>query len=274
MSDDKSIDVLGIKPLGEAINTATKGLIDGASAFLGRICLPVAEEFGLLLRDKVSNWRAQQMAKIVEKTQRKLEQAGAPPELHAHPRLVSAILEHGSWEENEDVQEMWAGLLSSSCSADGRDDSNLIFINLLSQLSSMQARILDYSCTKAKKGLSETGLIIADWLVIDTPSLVTLAQCDDIHRLDRELDHLRTLGLLTFDSGFSVGSVHFSNEDLVVRHGKSDALEAAQIDQGANVTPTPVALHMFVRCQGSSTDPIKFFDLQGIPMRLNPRAEP
>lgn len=47
------LDVLGIKPVAEAVNTVTKGTVEGASAFLSRICLPAAEEFGFLLQDKV-----------------------------------------------------------------------------------------------------------------------------------------------------------------------------------------------------------------------------
>lgn len=37
----------------QPLNTLAQGAVDGAGAFLGRICLPAAEEFGLLLRDKV-----------------------------------------------------------------------------------------------------------------------------------------------------------------------------------------------------------------------------
>lgn len=46
--DNKSLDVLGVKPIADSVNTVTKGTVDGASAFLSRICLPAAEEFGLL----------------------------------------------------------------------------------------------------------------------------------------------------------------------------------------------------------------------------------
>ena len=30
--DDRSIDLLGIKPISDSINTASKGVVDGASA--------------------------------------------------------------------------------------------------------------------------------------------------------------------------------------------------------------------------------------------------
>ena len=37
---DKSLDLLGIKPVAEAINTVTRASTAGVGAFLGRICLP------------------------------------------------------------------------------------------------------------------------------------------------------------------------------------------------------------------------------------------
>ena len=49
-------DVLGIAPVGRAVERVTDSVLSGAEAVLGRVCLPAAEEFGLLLRDKVSRW--------------------------------------------------------------------------------------------------------------------------------------------------------------------------------------------------------------------------
>jgi hypothetical protein len=38
--DQQSLDVLGIKPVGEALNTVVKGGVEGASAFLSRLDQP------------------------------------------------------------------------------------------------------------------------------------------------------------------------------------------------------------------------------------------
>src|SRR5947207_737766 len=46
-----SLDILGIKPVGEALKTVTEGAVNGAAAFLGRICLPAAKEGGLIIAD-------------------------------------------------------------------------------------------------------------------------------------------------------------------------------------------------------------------------------
>lgn len=62
----ESRDVFGLAPFGESLHTLTKAAVDGAAAFLGRICLLAAEEFGLLLRDKISRWRAANAVAVVQ----------------------------------------------------------------------------------------------------------------------------------------------------------------------------------------------------------------
>lgn len=235
--DSNSLDILGIKPVGEAVNSVVKGTVDGAAAFLSRICLPAAEEFGLLLRDKVSHWRTANLIKISQKAEKKLEATPDSKEWHAHPRLVHLTLENGSWADSNEFQEMWAGLLASSCTKDGRDESNLIFINLLSQLTSVQVRVLNYCCEKSKKNVTLGGWIAGEPLSISLEELQTITGTEDFHRIDRELDHLRSIELTAFGSGF--------NPDSTV----------------AEITPTALALHLYVRCQGSLQSPNEFFGL-------------
>ena len=132
MTDEKShsLDVFGVKPLADSVKQVTQGAIDGVAAFLSRICLPAAEEFGLLLRDKVARYRATNAVKIAQKAEQKLRAASGEVNGHAHPRLVGIVLEIGSWTDADEIQELWAGLLASSCTPDGQDQSNLIFLNL------------------------------------------------------------------------------------------------------------------------------------------------
>jgi hypothetical protein len=99
---------------------------------------------GLDLLGRVAN-----IASIANKAEKRLLEHKYPDQVRAHPRLVGEIVENGSWIEDELVQGMWAGLLASSCSESGDDDSNLIFITLLKGLSKLQARILEYACREA-----------------------------------------------------------------------------------------------------------------------------
>lgn len=231
----KSFDLLGVRPLTEAANTLVKATVEGASAFLSRICLPAAEEFGLLLRDKVSAWRTNNAARIAQKAEYKYNEFPSLKERHAHPRLIVQIIEQGSWIEADNVQELWAGLLASSCTEDGQDDSNLMFIDLLARLTLSEARILDHICRNATKVVTNAGWIAADCFIMRLSELQEVGKISDFHRLDRELDHLRTVGLI--GGGFPLDSTE------------------------AIMTPTPLALQMYARCQGFIGDPLVFFGI-------------
>lgn len=237
-ADDKSLDIFGTKPIAEAASHVTKAATDGAGAFLSRICLPAAEEFGLLLRDKVSAWRANNALAIAAKAEVQFNRLPGSTERHAHPRIVGAVLENGSWSDEADVQDLWAGLLVSACTASGRSQENLIYVNLLAQLTTSQARLLAFTCAEAVKFKSETGLLLAQNLTKTTDELIAVSGTSDIHALDLELDHLRHVGLLDLASGLSL-------------HANSPAV----------VTPTAQALQLFVRCHGFVGSPVEFFEL-------------
>lgn len=238
-------DFLGIKPIGEAVKIVTKASVEGAGALLGRICLPAAEEFGLLLRERVSMFRA---ANITAVTSRAEPLLNGRQDAHAHPRLVAAIVEQSSWSDDPVVQDLWAGLLVSSCDEDGEDDSNLVFVNLLSQLTKPEARVLNKLCEVVDKHANYDGLVIAAQVSVTVDQLKAIMQLDDLQRIDREIDHLNHLVLLI--GGFDPDG----GLDLVT-------------------APSSLALHMYIRCQGSRLSPIDFFKLS-IPERKPMEATP
>ena len=217
----------------ETSKKLTQAGVDGASAFLSRICLPAAEEFGLLLKDKVSGWRANNAVKIAHKAKKILEEHNRI-EVSSHPKIVYSTLENGSWAEDDLLQDLWAGLLASSCTETGKDDSNHILVNLLAQIVSSQVNVLCFACTNAEVFKNAHGLIYAEELIVNEKQVIEIAGIDDVHQLDRELDHLRALGLI--DGGFDIDS------------------------HAAGITPTPLCLHLYVRSQGFVGAPVDYFD--------------
>ncbi len=266
-NESKSSDVFGIKPFGEAIKIAAQGMVDGASAVLSRICLPAAEEFGLLLRDKVGLWRLTQAAKIIEKADKRLRSQPNFEHKHAHPRLVGAIVENGSWIDADDVQEMWAGLLASSCTEDGRDESNLMFINLLAQLTSSQARMLNYGCEHVPRDVVASGLVVTfEGVYVSRNELEKISGIDDFVRLDRELDHLKALGLLinamSAEEFIPTRRVINPNGNVVeFIQPKPEDIIPENLKQ-ADLAVTPLGLQMYVRCQGLNISPAEYFGLE------------
>ncbi|MEY5045413.1 MAG: hypothetical protein RL713_638 [Bacteroidota bacterium] len=236
---NSSLDMLGIKPIGEAFNTTVHKSLQGIEGFLKIVCVPVLEELGLYLRDNVRYWRLNNILRILEKAQGKLEYENQELNIKAHPRVALEIIEKGSLNDNDEVQEMWAGLFASSCTKDDQGDENLIFVDLLKQLTIAEARILKYSSECARKIIYENGLIIGDYLKIECKALMEISGINEIHRLDRELDHLRSLNLIGL--GLSGG---FDLEDKYLF---------------ADITPTSLALNLYVRSQGYNIDPALYW---------------
>jgi len=189
------------------------------------------------MQDEISQWRSDNAAQILERAKRKYADVG----IDANPRLVYLTLDHGSWHDQAEVQDLWAGLLASSCSRDARDEANLIFVNTLSQMTLNEIRLWDHACTVTEKHASPGGLIVASPLHCGLDELQRISGINDIHRLDRELDHLRTLGLFPFG---------FSAEDSTLV---------------ADITPGSLALHMYARCRGFAGSPLDFFNSARVP---------
>jgi hypothetical protein len=229
-------DLFGIAPVARAVERVTDSVLSGAEATLGRICLPAAEELGLLFRDKVSAWRQRNVLSTVTKAQPALD-AAAAKNCRASPRLIMESLNQASWTDREEVQAMWAGLLVSSCTESGIDDSNWIFINLLSQLTTLQVSILNAACESATKVVTIGRLIAAKMIRQSQEELIALCACKDLQRIDRELDHLRALGLI-----------------------EGGILPNSEISF-AEFCPTALALHLYVRAQGSAKSPSEYFHL-------------
>ncbi len=251
---DQSLDVFGVKPLSKTIDKT----LEGVGKFLGKICMPAAEEFGLMLKERVSQWRMSNFAEIANGAESIMGEQGGIGNRSAHPRIVSEIMEEGSWIDDSDVQEMWSGLLASSCTQEGRDESNLIFINLLSELTTAQAKILKYACTNTEKKLSSNGFVYAEELNPYTDKIIDISGVRDIHRIDRELDHLRSLELI--DGGGSFPKF----DDPEYREMVDDLDLEREDDRGKlnlTIEPTPLALNLYVRSQGLRQSPVDFFDL-------------
>lgn len=241
MSENKALDILGIKPIGDAVNTTVTKSFEGIEGFLKRVCAPALEEVGLLLKDQVRQWRLNNILRILQKAQGKMEFKDEQLQIKAHPRVALSIIDNGSLNDDDEIQELWAGLFVSSCTKDGQDDENLIFVDLLKQLTVIEAKILKYSCQGARKILHSNGLLTADDYKVSCDELFGLTGIKDIHRLDRELDHLRSLELI----GHSLGGGGFTSTD--------DSLTA-------DISPTALALNLYIKSQGFNDEPVKFWE--------------
>jgi hypothetical protein len=123
---------------------------------------------------------------------------------------------------------MWAGLLATACTVEGNDDSNLVFANLLSQLTPIHVRMLATACTKGVQGFSGIGRISPRSLACTPEEMMKVTGSREMLKLDRDLEHLSDLGLL----------------EKRVKSSRFTPVE------DANIAPTPLGQQLHARCSG------------------------
>jgi hypothetical protein len=199
-----------------------------ALAFLRRICPPAAEEIKEMLHKSLSSVRVANAVEIAFKAERLLVNQPNAYSMVAHPDLMVRILEHGTWVDMEWIQELWAGLLASSCTFEGQDESNLVFINLLSRMAPLPTQILTAACAKATQAISESASVSPYLLAFSAEEMAKITRSNNLAKIYRSIAELSELGLL--EKGPRISS-------------------SASPDTG-KAKPTHLGLQMYARCQG------------------------
>jgi hypothetical protein len=198
-----------------------------AIAFIDRIAPEATERIKLLMRKELSNFRLTSAIEIALHAEELLAFEG-DRRPKAHPAVVLRILEDGSWAETEWIQHYWAGVLATSCAPSVSVDGNLKFVSLLSQITTIQARIFSGSCVHATKFLHRDGRVSARQLTCSALELVKIADTHDRVHIERDIQHLVELGLIEKTVKWKFFSL---------------------LDQ-AVITPTELALELYARCHG------------------------
>jgi len=126
----------------EIVKEGIRQLADEASRFLEKVVRPPLEELGELLADNVRYWRFKNQVNIILKAKSFLEQRGIQPK-KIPLKTLAPLLEHSSWEEDPDMQTKWASLLANAVSSDYSYDIHSTYVEVLNQLSPLEACLLD-----------------------------------------------------------------------------------------------------------------------------------
>lgn len=127
--------------IDKAVDRSISKIVDGVSAFFGKICMPAADELGLLLKDTLRYYRVKNLEKIVEKTKKHISTKDIGNHQHLSPKLLKEIIEDSSWEDDDVIQELWAGLIAGEIKNESGDDA-IIYTSILKSMSAYEARIL------------------------------------------------------------------------------------------------------------------------------------
>ena len=211
--------------------------ISHAVGFLRRIAPGSAEEFGHLFRGRLSSHKVANAAAIALFAESLLASVPDFDLLRADPVVICRILEVGGCCDEEWLQREWAGMLSVAARVDGSTDSDLHFVDLLSQLTATQIRILSFTCARTGKAQNQDGTLRATPAAFGTEELafgISLREA----QIERDLEILSDLGL--------------------VRKGFNDS-RALLLSDTIDLAPTHLAMELYSRCRGHRGAPAAFY---------------
>jgi hypothetical protein len=201
-----------------------------AFGFLGRICEPATEQIKIALRERFSNKRVTSAAEIALNAEEVLSQCEEAGSMIAHPHMLMRILEDGSWADHDWVRHMWAGLLATSCTRDGQDTSNTIFIDLMNKLTPIHLKILAFVCRKHAEAVTSEESCPSLALYCSGDELVQVAGSNNLARTQQTIGQLANYGLLVESA----------------RPSYVGAMEKIK----TKATPTALGLTLHARCSG------------------------
>jgi len=214
-----------------------------ALAFVRRISPEATERATWLFRRGLSSHRLDSALEVALHAEELLAVVPAGPRASAHPDVVLRILEDGSWPEIDWIQHYWSGLLASACAPPDQPVApDLELPDLLSQLTTIQARIFAAACDSASKHIDSYGKVRANSLARSADELTRISGVHDRAHIERDIQHLSWLGLLE-------ESVKWKFFSLI---------------EEANITPTPLALKLYARCHAHRGDPAMFYGIQRV----------
>jgi len=238
-----------------SLNILAQGTVDGLGAFLGRICLPAAEELGLALQDKVKEWRAKNFTEILINSKSKIENRGDLNNPKIHPRILYSIYEHGSWTDSNTLQEMWAGIFSSSCEEDSATDKNIIYIDILSKLSHDEATLFEYFCKSTQWSASHIdNLVGANPIFPNVGELKKVTSLDSFEDIDQALSHLQFLGLIMRET---IPTMEKLDSDKIGAIAGDSQFGSNWLNH-IEVTVTSLGLRLFLKVKGKNIKPSQF----------------
>lgn len=129
-----------LKKIDITSSAVEKG-IDLAKSFVDKLIIPSIEETGLLIKEQVTFWKFKNQIKMLTKAKAYCDKHNVNPKTISL-KLLCPLLDYSALEEDEELQDKWAILLSNMVDSE-QNIQNHVFPYILSQISSNEFALLD-----------------------------------------------------------------------------------------------------------------------------------
>lgn len=147
-----------VKHLPEAVGVAK--VAAASIPFTGivkRMLGPAADEVAEMWRDQVRVYRYERQVRLLEKVEKIANEAGFTPQA-VPPKILFPLLEGASFEDDENLHDMWANLLANAASQDGDRKVKPGFIAILRQMDPDEAALLQWMAERTPGGTEEVDI--------------------------------------------------------------------------------------------------------------------
>jgi hypothetical protein len=198
-----------------------------AVLFLHRLCSASAEEAVVVIGGELNALRTGNAFDIAFRAEKMLAKEPGGSSLRAPGHVVASILRNGSWESDELIERMWAGMLVSSGTVTGSDESSIEFVDLMTRVTPTQAKIFLLGCRKAREKMQPGEVVPRDPVIVTPQELIEITDMHDLSRVAMNVAYLFNHGLLkeVFDFTSYLPTESF------------------------NITPTKLGLELYRRCK-------------------------
>jgi hypothetical protein len=164
--------------------------------FLCRLCQSGAEEAILLLGGQLDPTRTECVFEIALGAEKLLSTDRNADKMRADPKLVAHMMREGSWAHSVQQKQLWIGLFANSCKPEGWDDSNMVFADMLVNITPAQATIFIEGCNRALRSMNETDTAPPRRIVQSPHEMIELTHMYDLTRVATDVAYLYNLGVI------------------------------------------------------------------------------
>lgn len=203
-----------------------------AVLLLSRLCREEANEIIQLFGGELDEARTATAVQIAIGADKLLVAKPGFSDLRAHPGHVAHLIKFGSWSIGNLSKQLWAGLLATSCTRDGNDQSNHQFVDLLVNVTPTQALIFVVACNKALAVMSENDDHPSTRIIFTPEEMKLLTGKTDMTRVATDIAYLFHSGLV--DKNFDFTS-YIPTENF-------------------DITPARLGMEVYRKCKGHLAD--------------------
>lgn len=135
------------KAVVEVAKCGTKALdsSDKLGGFLAKTFgVPIENAIGIM-SDKLEYVRWERTTRMIDKVNEYQEKKGFEKVRPIPPKFAIPMIESASWEENDELQDIWCRLIVNSLDANFNSEIRYAFIDIIKNLTPLDAKILKYT---------------------------------------------------------------------------------------------------------------------------------